>query len=124
MIAYKNRELDLSKRVDVYRCLNRKGYVYSIKQSSKVIGHSSNLVLKDVTLKVNHSGKKRAIETGVRNVHAMINGYLTDKVDGVLYGELNYYPFCDDNFMCNGSEIINCNFISINESILKVYGKG
>lgn len=122
MIQYKDREVDLGAKVEVYRCLTRKGYIYSVKQFGKVIGHTTEITLRDVTFKVNKSGKKRAIETGIRNVHAMICGYIDNSnSSNQVIGNLKYYPFCNDNFMCNDQEINACNYVTIKENILVAY---
>lgn len=118
---FKGREIDYSKKVYVYRCLHKPGYVYSIKQSGKVVGHTSNLILDDVQFKIVKSGKLKAIQTGVRNVHALINGYIKDNKSDKVIGELKYYPFSEDNFMCMGKEIKKCNKVTINENKLLCY---
>ena len=119
---FKNRKINFDKKVFVYRCLNKPGYIYSIKQFGKVVGHTSKLILSNVEFKIIKSGKKKAIETGIRNVHALINGYISDKVgsDKIL-GELKYYPFCQENFTCNNKEIKKCNKVSINNHQLFCY---
>lgn len=112
--SYKDRPIDFKKKVDVYRCLTRRGYVYSIAQSGKVVGHTSNIVLSDVTFKINESGKRRAIESGIRNVHARINGYIDCTLrDTKTVGKLKYYPFSEENFMCNDSEVKTCEVVTI-----------
>tara|TARA_X000000368_G_C23048284_1_gene720142 strand:- start:2815 stop:3204 length:390 start_codon:yes stop_codon:yes gene_type:complete len=119
---FKNRYINLNKKVYVYRCLNKPGYIYSIKQFGKVVGHTSNLILSDVNFKIVKSGKEKAIETNVRNVHALINGYITDcnKSNNVI-GELKYYPFCQENFQCNNKEIKKCNKVTIDNNKLFCY---
>lgn len=118
---FKNRELDLTKKVEIYRCLTRSGYVYSVWQKGKVVGHTSGVVLKDVTFKISKSGKQRAIDTGIRNVHARISGYIDCTLkDTEPVGKLKYYPFCKDNFMCNGNEINTCEVVTIMEGELTV----
>lgn len=122
IIPFKNREIDYNKKVYVYRCLHKPGYIYSIKQFGKVVGHTSNLILNDVRFKIVKSGKEKAIETGVRNVHALINGYITDcNKSNDIIGELKYYPFSEDNFMCEGIEIEKCNKVTIDNNKLLCY---
>src|SRR5690554_667673 len=76
---YKNREINLEKEVEVYRCLNRKGKVYSIKQDGLVVAHTDALTMRDVKFIINQSGKKRCIDKKVRNVHAYIKGKIATK---------------------------------------------
>lgn len=97
---FKGRKLDVSSCVYVYRCLNRKGIIYSIKQKGYVVGHvdatTQNLTLENCDFIINKSGKERACKTHVRNVYAYIKGnithnFLRQKYDGVL----TYNPFDD-----------------------------
>lgn len=96
---FKNRKIDHTKKVDVYRCLNRTGHVFSIKQNGLVVAHTTDIQLIDVDLIVNKSGKKRALETKIRNVHAFLRGYIdnTQSMNEDVY-ELRYYPFDNDGF--------------------------
>lgn len=95
---YKNRRLFSDEPVDVYRCLNRKGHVYSLRQGGYVVGHVENITLKDVKFIVNQSGKQRAIQTKSRNVHAFIRGMVemepkTTNGINVFYNPFNEYGF-------------------------------
>lgn len=103
MEKYKGREIDYSKSVRIYRNLNRKGQVYSIQQNGVVVAHTKEFVLKDVKFIVNKAGKKRAIETKTRNVHAFIEGYLGN-IDNILFEfshVLRYDPFSSNGFHTN-----------------------
>ena len=75
---FKNRKINFNKPVMVYRNLNCKKDVvdYSIKQGQYVVGHTSNIVLRDVEFKINKSGQRRARLQGIRNVHAFVKGYV------------------------------------------------
>lgn len=78
LTPFKNRKLDRTKPVEMYRCLNRKGYIFSLRQGGKVVAHTDSIVLKDCEFIVNEAGKRRCIENQQRNVHAYIKGYVTD----------------------------------------------
>lgn len=112
--SYKGRKIDYSKPVDVYRCLPRKGRVYSIRQNGKVVGHTEVLNLSNVNFIVNESGKRRAICTKTRNVHAFIRGYINDSISGIpmLY-PLSYCPFNKEGFMLEGKEVQSSPFVVI-----------
>lgn len=58
----------------IYRNLHKKGRWYSVKQKGFVVGHTQQLVLKDVTFVVNKKGKERAQLAKQRNVHAYLKG--------------------------------------------------
>lgn len=109
IIPFKNRIVDLEQPVYMYRCLNRKGFTFSIKQNGLVVGHTTNLILKNCEFIVNKAGKLKALETGIRNVHAFIKGYIGDLDNLHPYKvklELNYNPFSVTKFTA-GSMMTN-----------------
>lgn len=53
----------------IYRNLHVKGH-FSIRYKGKVIYHCDSMMAENVEFKVNQKGKQKAIEGGVRNVHA------------------------------------------------------
>ena len=74
---YKNRQLNNGQRVRVHRNLNRGGYsVISWEGSSKglVVAHCKEIALHNVTFIVQMSGWKKFWDSGVKNVHAFIEG--------------------------------------------------
>jgi hypothetical protein len=74
----KERTIDLTKPVRIYRNLNKKigvDKVYSIKQKNKVVGYTTSFVLQDCKFVVNSAGWQTYIITNERNVHAYIEGY-------------------------------------------------
>lgn len=109
---FKDREIDFYKPVMVYRNLNRKGKVYSIKQNGLVVAHTTCLTMSNCEFKVNQSGKKRALETTQRNVHAYIEGKITlrgimgttaelaEERNYNLPAKISYYPFDEKGFVC------------------------
>lgn len=95
---FKSRELDLSKPVEMYRCLNRKGFVFSLRQGGKVVGHTTNIILKDCEFIVNKSGKARCIKNKTRNVHAIVKGIITEEVLSKFSFILRYNPYLKIGF--------------------------
>lgn len=95
---YKSRILDPLKPVQVYRCLNRKGVVFSIRQNGLVVAHGSNFHLRNVTFKINEKGKQRCIESGNREVHAYACGFIQDELFLGFGIHLYYSPFSSLNF--------------------------
>lgn len=73
---FKERDIDYNSPVEIYRCLNRKGVTFSIRQNGLVVAHTDEFVLKDCTFHVNTSGHKRYCDTEQRNVHAYVKGVL------------------------------------------------
>lgn len=123
MISFKNRDLDLTKPVEIYRCLNRKGVIFSVRQNGKVVAHTSKIILKDCELIVNKSGKQRSIQTQERNVHAFIKGVIGEYDDIKLTFSylIKYNPFSLENFVINGKEVDKCDIVYIQDS--KMYGQ-
>jgi hypothetical protein len=111
---FKKRKINLKKPVLVYRALNRKGRVYSLKQNGLVVGHSTCLMLADAEFIVSKAGQKRARETKQRNVHAYIKGKICLRgrmgltaADGETHDKnqlpahITYNPFKYDYFICD-----------------------
>lgn len=98
---YKNRKVDITKPVEVYRCLNRKGKVYSVRQDGVVVGHTEKITLRNVEFIVNKKGQERCRKTGSRNVHAYMKGYLKkDQTQHqVQYEYVRYNPYTSPGFM-------------------------
>lgn len=115
---YKDRELDFGKEVYVYRCLNRKGHVYSIKQSGYVVAHTTDITLMDVKFIVNASGKKKAIETKQRNVHAFIKGMISPYIYFTTPTKITYHPFneCGFHIYSTKEGLTTSNKVIINEN--------
>jgi hypothetical protein len=62
--------------VYVYRNLH-KG-CYSIMSKGRVIGHATQVFLKDATFVIRPAGQKKVRETRKKNVHAFVKGKLTE----------------------------------------------
>jgi hypothetical protein len=99
--SYKDRTIDFGKKVKVYRCLNRKGNTYSIKQDELVKGHTDFMMFKNCTFTVNEAGRNRCTTTGHRNVHAYFEGVIvTEPIEPMdfLLG-LKYSPKNKEGFV-------------------------
>lgn len=95
MKTYKNRQIDPSKPVYVYRNLHKK--CWSVKQGGVVVGHTEELALKNCECVVNEKGRQKVLETGIKNVHAYIKGYVTRP--RYKYNHFIWYkPFIRDSF--------------------------
>lgn len=98
---FKGRKLNAENPIHVYRNLNRQGKVYSIRQNGIVVGHTTAICMRQCRFVVSYSGKDRAVRTMVRNVHAYINGFVSDNwqmVDKEESVKINYKPFNNMNF--------------------------
>jgi len=121
IFPYKNRDIDYNKTVDFYRCLNRKGYIFSLRQNGLVVGHTDNIILKNCKFIINQTSKERCIRTQSRNVHAFINGFIgnIDDIKNQFSFILNYNPYISKGFYTSLGEINKCKIIYIqNKTIL------
>jgi hypothetical protein len=122
IIPYKSRDVDLSKKVRMYRCLNKKGFVFSLSQKGKVIGHTSDIVLKDCSLIIMESGKNRCLREKQRNVHAFVEGFVAADTDIKLAFSflLNYNPYEDKKFYTTHfDELSKCEIVYLKNN--KIY---
>jgi hypothetical protein len=109
---YYNRVYDLDYRepVDVYRNVNKKGVVYSIRQGGYVVAHATEITLLNAEFIVKDSGKKRVRKTGVKNVHAWVTGeILKERVPSEtsdLRAKVIYNPKKNDTFVLKGDKLI------------------
>jgi len=100
--AFKDRSINLDKPVRVYRCLHREGKTYSILQYGVVVGHCTELSLKDVRFIVHEGAQKKVRETKQKNVHAFIEGYLNpnkislDNINDIM--TIKYNPYVNKGF--------------------------
>ena len=62
------------KRVQVYWNLHRG--CYSVRQSGRVKYHADSIMLRDVRFNVAPAGRDKVRETGVKNVHATVTGFV------------------------------------------------
>lgn len=84
-----------------YRNLNRKGVVWSVKntKSGLVVDRASEVILMDVTLKVSQAGRARVIKNKRRNVHAGVQGKRVKAAPRGLWRRVTYDPYKNDTFV-------------------------
>ena len=89
------------KRVQVYYNIRRGDY--SVRQSGRVINHVDSIVLRAVRFNVAPAGRDKVRETGVKNVHATVTGYIVDN------------PYRDGDFLyTNVRHSIDVDFVAYN----------
>lgn len=100
---YKNRTIDPTLPVEVYRNLHRK--LLSIRQANLVVGHAKQLSLENVLFIVNEKQRDRARREQVRNVHAFVKGTLLPEHFSVNHerfpniDRIFYQPYLYDSFV-------------------------
>jgi hypothetical protein len=77
--SFKNRQIDLSKPVKVYRNLGRNPGDYSVMQNGLVVAHTDRILLSDVTFRVSRAGQERVVFEKKKNVHAYAVGKIATK---------------------------------------------
>ena len=123
---FKGRTINIDKPIIVYRNLTREGKVYSIKQGSLVVAHTTAICIREPEFIVSPSGKRRALKEMRRNVHAYIKGmYDTDGMgtsahNNDLPAHIKYKPFNKLGFYCDNLttkpfEVIGATFCIINK---------
>lgn len=93
---YKRREIDPYERVEVYRNVNKKGVWYSVRQGGKVVAHVTEISLRDCVFIVQEKGRERVKKTGRKNVHAWVEGWLTNYAKariGKVMEPISYNPY-------------------------------
>lgn len=95
-VSRENREVDVSKPVQVYRNLNN-GKI-SIKQGGLVVGYCDKIYLKEVEMRVSERGRQRVLLTKNKNVHATLQGKINEKlIEGE--NEMRYNPYLYPTFI-------------------------
>ncbi|BBC53795.1 hypothetical protein [Mycobacterium phage PP] len=115
MIAsYKGRMITHATEVFVYRNLHRARWsvrAVSGPHKGKVVGHADELVLRVTETKVSEAGRRRALAEGKRNVHAGVQGFVSEDDPGLLetgtteYRKLSYNPFRSGSFTVNDQPV-------------------
>ena len=80
MTPYRNRTIDPTKPVEVYRCLPRNGRVFSIRQGGLVVAHAEEVYLCDCEFIVQKGRRSRAAAKGIGNERAVVRGMLHDNL--------------------------------------------
>lgn len=113
--AYKNRILDYSKKVLVYKNLHNN--LYNVKQNNKVIAQGYDFMLTNVETSINEKSRLRVIKTNTKNVHAYLVGYLANDIMYTYLKEnrITYNPYVNSNFICNNEKFFNSDKVYISK---------
>ncbi len=106
IIPYKERTIDTTLPVRVFRNLNKKGVWYSIRQKGLTVAHASVLCLEDARFIVNQKTRERIVKTKRKEVHAYVEGHIVSigLPNPVAPAIIKYNPFKYENFTCtNGN---------------------
>ena len=79
-------------RVEVYYNLHK--HLFSVRHKGKVISHSYDVQLEDVTFAVQKAGSEKVISEGRKNVHAFVRGTLVETTETNKNGtSVTYNPY-------------------------------
>lgn len=114
--------------VFVYRNLNRKGVVFSIKdiKSGLVVDRREIVVIKNPLFKVSKAGRARILRTKSRVVHAGIQGKVLGKlpanVKGLKKVSFSYNPFKNEHFTdSKGKHLVQAKYVVLSAEGLYAY---
>ena len=101
---FKNRNLQIGDKVSVHLNLHRKDYAITALEGEykgKVVAYGKNLILEDVTFKIQASIQKRVRKKKVKEVHAWVLGtYSGDHIKrDEIKAEAYYNPHIVDGFV-------------------------
>jgi hypothetical protein len=108
---YKNIDWQLCTGLETQCYRNLNNGLISIRQRIGnrwlVVGHSDNLIIKNLTFKVSEASRQRVIRTGQKNVHAFACGILiAQKLDYLpLLKEISYDPYTLPFFAWRGTDL-------------------
>jgi hypothetical protein len=128
--SYKNRTIDETIPIQVYRNLSKKGYRWSVRQNGLVVAHTNSIYLKDCKFVVNERGRQWVLKNKIKTVHAYVEGiYQVNRprvkfVQPVFYNPYAYKSFMifDYFFYGQGRKINNARFVWLGDNVM-FYGK-
>ena len=104
------------KPIRVYYNLRKK--IFSVQEkvagSWKVVEHTHNLAIRNVTFKVSEAGRQRVLREKRKNVHAFVLGDRCENVPkSVARIEVSYNPYKGPNFVGACIPIIKAEYAEI-----------
>lgn len=124
--SYKNRKIDYTKKIYVYRNLNCKSEEerYSVMQNGLVVAHCDEIYLEEVDFVIRKAGKRLARCSGKRNVHAFIKGFIINKpIKTKFFTPIRYNPFNEYGFFSNenNQELKKASTVILKKSAIIAY---
>lgn len=91
--------------VQAYFNLHKKCWSIRDKKTRRVIKHLSEFSLFDCTFKVSEAGRQRVLREKRKNVHAFIEGRLSEGKSQPGGRSLTYNPYKQSTFTCEGEPV-------------------
>lgn len=97
----KDRKLEQSQEVTIYRNLNRKCFSIKDKKTGLVVAHADKFRIENVRCKVSEAGRQRVLRKKQKNVHAVLLGIYIGicEMDTSQMDEVYYDPYTLDSFI-------------------------
>jgi hypothetical protein len=100
---FKGRSLTLGTRVKVYRNLHKAQWSIMADEGlmkGLVVAHADDLVIYEASFEVNYPGRNRVVESGRKNVHAFVKGFVSFELPTCYTKRrVRYNPFEGKDFM-------------------------
>ena len=126
IISFKNRIINKSKPVRIYRNLNcgKTDKLFSIKQVGHVVGHTNSLWLENCTFIVNKKGQESVRKNKRKQVHAFIEGTIHPFHHFYKASEIVMYnPYKNDTFVTGNKQILTtAKHVFINDILVFAFG--
>lgn len=116
MKPFKQRSIDISKSVRIYRNLHSKktDEAYSVLQNKLVVAHTGDLVLENCKFIISKKGQDMVRKRKRKLVHAYIEGFICREENAKhMNSKITYNPYANDTFMCDGKPVFNKNNVKI-----------
>jgi hypothetical protein len=97
--SFKDRAIDFTKPVKVFRNLNRKGKVYSIQQRGLTVAHTTSVALQNAVFVVNAKGREYVRANKRKVVHAFVVGMIGNESVSDDCVQVTYNPYVNDSFV-------------------------
>ena len=107
----------------IYRNLNRKGVVWSVKNLSTglIAELAYKVLIKNVLFKVSKPGQARVRLSKRKNVHAYVSGDTIDEEPSdILWTRAYYNPYTNDSFVSDGKPISTAKYARLDATGLWV----
>ena len=91
--------------VEVYKNLHKNCWSVRDNKTGRVIDHVRNIYIKDATLVVRPSGRKKVLRERRKNVHAFIKGTINKDTYMGSIEEIIYNPYKYSSFVIESTEI-------------------
>lgn len=96
---YKNRELKVGQKVEVYRNLHNGLFSIKDAKTGYVLAHGEDFTIKNAVVKLSKNKQNLVRESQQRNVHAFLVGELVVCDTIVLKNEITYNPYEHEGFV-------------------------